>query len=168
MTTPNWDTLLSDIQVSEVAEKRALMDVDAPDAVVQLLTRLRGPSATGKRQRGSLPVGGNDEYLTVRATLASASRKLTPPGSVTCKPIFAEDDEIVAKDDEGNVTGVAVREGAQPIRITFTVGERRGAKKGVVTAEPELNGQPVDTAVIPVEGAVTPPVSAKSGRGGKR
>lgn len=124
----DWMALLNDVQVSETAARVNSDPVDVPDILVGMLAKLRAPGPNGGKQRASLPAKGNAEYLNMRRVLSAAAKKLDPPASVSAKPVFSADDEESVPNTNGPGMQVKIRDGAQPIRISFTVGERRGAK----------------------------------------
>ena len=128
----NWDDLISGLHVEEV--KAVQPPVDVPDKVVEMLTKLRtqtGPN--GGKLRASLPTKSMEDANNIRRTLRAAGDKLVPPASVTTKFHYAMEDEEAVSNDKGEIV-LKVKDGAVPVHITFTVGERRG-KKSDKTAE---------------------------------
>lgn len=119
-----WTALL---ESAETVEGRApAADVDVPDSVVAFLTKLREPGANGGKRRAKLPLNGKT-YTEVVAVLKAGGKLVQPASSASCKPMFAEEDEIEVVGEDGK-TSLELREGAEPIGVYVSVGDRRGAK----------------------------------------
>lgn len=138
----NWNALIKSVETVEEPARGPLV-VEAPAPLVVLLEKLRKPGPAGGRQRAKLPVNGEDPRV-LRASLKAAADKLDPPASVTVKPVYASDDEYMVwtRESEGNVetvreqpedstdwsASVRVRDGAVPLFLSFTVGNKRGKR----------------------------------------
>jgi hypothetical protein len=139
----NWNALLKSAEIVEAPAHTALT-VEAPSPLVAFMEKLRKPGPNQGRQKATLPVGDEGPRI-LRATLKAAAAKLDPPASVTIKSNYAADDEYPywvrgeerQDNDEPEGEGwegpfYAIRDGAVPITLTFSVGDKRGAraKKG--------------------------------------
>src|SRR5437879_1072231 len=112
-------------EAAEYEEVRDTGPVDVSGSVVDFLTSLRKPGPNGGKQRVRLPLNGKTYQETVRILRAGA-KLIDPPSSASCKPIFNDEDEVIVV-REGK-SKVEIREGAEPIGVTVSVGEKRGAK----------------------------------------
>lgn len=112
-------------EAAEQEEVRNTAPVDVPGSVVEFLTTLRTPGPNGGKRRARLPLNGKSYQDTVRVLRAGA-KLVDPPSSGSFKPIFAAEDEVTVQRDGKTV--LEIREGAEPVGVTVSVGERRGAK----------------------------------------
>jgi hypothetical protein len=134
-TTPapvdEWAVLF---EAAEQDEVRSTAPVEVPDSVVGFLGTLRTPGPNGGKRRAKLPLNGKS-YNEVVRVLRAGALLVDPPSSASCKPVFAVEDEVQVEKD-GKVS-FEIRDGAEPIAVTVSVGDRRGAKnKAASHAEP--------------------------------
>lgn len=158
----DWANLIDAVETEEVRVRQE--PVDVPDGVVAMLTKLQtGKGPNGGALRASLPVSSLVEFEHIKRVLRKASDSLTPAASVTTKPVYAEGDEYLEEvtsepDSTGAVTvtkRLRVKDGAAPIKVTFTVGTRRGRKSDAAETADIVSDPATMSAVAEAE-AETP------------
>lgn len=121
-----WAELFASAEVEETRAPVAAVEVS--NSTVEFLASLREPGPNGGRRRARLPLNGKS-YSEVARTLRAAAKFVEPPSSVLIKAVYAGDDEFV--EEYETETGqkrkrVVVVDGAEPIGVTVTIGDRRG------------------------------------------
>lgn len=151
----NWTTLIDAVETEEVRVRQE--PVEVPDGVVAMLVRLQnGTGPNGGALRASLPIGSVEEFEHIKRVLRKASDSLVPAASVTSKAIYLEADEYIEETSETGEDGVVkvskrlrVREHATPVKISFTVGARRGRKADDAESDVVVLDEGVAVAAAP-------------------